>query len=650
MSRPLPPSDTANPRRALVVVALVILVACALWLRTWRLDQLPLGLHFDEAGNGLLIQDHIFRGETPVFFSAYAGREALFMYTQAPFLALLGRTTVALRLPSALWSTVLVLVLYGLGTRMWGWRQGLMAALAAACGGWLVHVGRIGFRANTLPVLSALAVWCLYRALMATDARRARRDWLLSGALFGLCLYTYLAVRVLPLLAPLLLGYLLVAHRPTLRRHLGGIAWFALALAVVATPFVVHMVRVPSDFFARIGQIGAQGEAGAAQTALAQTWATLKMFGVRGARDGFFNLPFRPVFPGIAALPFYLGVIVAALRWRELRGVLVLLWGAVMLLPTILAADAPHWLRAVGAAPATYLLWGLGAGSAWAWLGQRWRYGTATGWLFAIVAAGWWTQATAHEYFDVWARRPEIYYDYMQYASDAAQEAERTPAEHSLLVSEDYYRHATYLFLSPRTHSAQWFDARHAVVWPRTAPWKAVVSASTPTTGDIDPLLRDARGEPYAPNGLYAYTKLEGDSVPPFEPPQPADARFGDVLELRGTGYSGALAAGQTLHVQLWARATGSPGRELRIFVHLVDEQGRIVTQQDALGYDAREWQPGDQFISFHDLALPPKLPAGRLRLVAGLYDVVDGTRYPASGTGAQGDYVELAPPGEATP
>ena len=640
--------DSAPPRaslqRWLIAIAVVALTLVAFALRVWRLDQLPLGLHFDEAGNGLLIQDHIFRGEFPVFFSAYAGREALFMYTQAPFLALMGSNPVALRLPTAIWSSATVVVVYLLGTRFWGWRQGLMAALAVACGGWLVHVGRIGFRANTLPVLSGLAVLCLYNALMLPDVRRARRWWLLSGALFGLCLYTYLAVRVLPLLGPLLLVYLVLFHRPLLRRSGGGMLLFVVALVVVAMPFVVHMVRVPSDFFSRIGQIGVQGERGG-QSVLEQTWTTLKMFGQRGARDGFFNLPFRPVFPGIAVVPFYIGAALAVWRWRNLAGVLVLLWLGVMLLPTILAADAPHWLRAVGAAPATYLLWGLGAGSVWAWASRRWRYGTAAGWLVAVLAAGWWTQATAYEYFNVWARRPEIYYDYMQYATDAAQEAERTPADTSLLVSEDYYRHATYLFLSPRTHTAQWYDARHAVVWPRTAPWKAIISASTPTTDDIAPLLVGARGEPYAPNGLYAYTKLEGDTVPPFEPPVPTQTRFGDVLQLLGTSYRGTVAAGQTVRVQLYARALGSPGRELRIFVHLEDEQNRIVAQQDALGYDAREWQVGDQFISFHDLVLPPDLPAGRLRLIAGLYDVVDGTRYAVTGDGAQGNYVELPPP-----
>src|SRR5919205_470010 len=127
----------------------------------------------------------------PAFFSAYTGHEALFHYTQAPFLLLLGPTILALRLPAALWSTALIPVVYLLGRRFWDWRAGLMAAIAAAYAGWSVHLGRIGFRANSLPVVSGLAIFFLYGALVGGR----RRDWLVSGALFGLSLYTYLAVR-----------------------------------------------------------------------------------------------------------------------------------------------------------------------------------------------------------------------------------------------------------------------------------------------------------------------------------------------------------------------------------------------------------------------------------------------------------------------
>ena len=638
--------EISNQRRW-IALALLVIAGIAFGLRIYELDVLPVGLHFDEAAHGLMVQDHIFRGQTTVFFSSYTGHEALFHYTLAPFLALLGPTPLALRLPAALWSVACVLVVYLLGARFWSWRHGLMAALAAACGGWLVHVGRIGFRANTLPVVSGIAILFLYQALTVDDERQRRRYWCLSGACFGLSLYTYLAVRLLPLLAPLVLIYLLIWHRLLLRRSGRGIGWFTLALLLVSAPLLYHMLRVPSDFWARYEQIAVTAETGPGpmRAIVQNVWSTLLMFGVRGARNGFFNLPLRPVFPGIAVLPFYGGLVIALWRWRQLTYALVVLWLGVMLLPTILAADAPHWLRAIGAAPPTYLLWGIGAGTAWMWLVRRWQWGTAAGWLVVCVLGAWWTQATAREYFGVWAQRPELYYEYMQYATDAAFVAQQVPSEQALLISEDYYRHATYLFLAPRTHTAQWFDARHAVVWPRRAPWSAFISVSTPTTNDIAPVAAHARGVPYAPQGIYAYMQLQGDTVPPFAPPTPHTARFGDVLELRGFDIAGKLTANATLHVQLYCHVLAPVDKELRIFVHVEDPQGRVIAQQDALGYDAREWQLGDQFISFHDLQLPQALPDNDVRLVVGLYDAADGTRYTVEGASSGGQFLRLPLP-----
>lgn len=638
--------------RGIMFAALLLVILIAAGLRLWRLDTVPAGLHFDEAAYGLQTEQ-ILRGELPVFFSNYAGREALFQYTVAPFRAALGPTILAVRLPAALWSIALVPIVYALAARLWGRQHGLLAAIAVACGAWLVHIGRIGYRTNTLPTVSALALYFLYRAL----ADQQRRKWIISGALFGLSLYTYAVVRVLPLLGPLLLLYLLIWHRDLLKRSGRNIAWFSIAVLIVTTPLIAHFVRVPSDWFERFQQVSiTEAQEGRAQLLRSNLLLALRMWGARGVEDDFLRLSLRPAFPGIAALPFYVGVAIALWRWRSLPYALVLLWLGVMLLPVILAAETQiHWIHAIGAAPPAYLLWGLGA-AALLGLGQRALHGfratpALSRALAAIVIVGiaaWWTQATAREYFVQWAQRPDVYYDFMQYATDAARAAEQIPPDQTLLISEDYYRHASYLYLAPRSRTAQWYDARHAVVWPRSAPWTAIVSVSTPTTEDVAPLLVSARGEPYTPSGLFAYMKLQGDTIPPFTPPTPFVAQFGDVLELQGYNLVGTITPNAALRLQLYNRARQSPGRELRLFVHIEDEQRRVIAQDDALGYDAREWQPGDQFISFHDLTLPPTLPAGRLQLIVGLYDAVTGERYPVTGAGAQGDFVQLptqAPP-----
>jgi predicted membrane-bound mannosyltransferase len=84
------------------VIALLLVLLVAAGLRLYRLPELPLGLHYDEAANGILASE-IARGvETPIFIPSYTGKEVLFFYWTALWMKLLGTTPLALRLSAAL--------------------------------------------------------------------------------------------------------------------------------------------------------------------------------------------------------------------------------------------------------------------------------------------------------------------------------------------------------------------------------------------------------------------------------------------------------------------------------------------------------------------------------------------------------------------
>ena len=59
----------------------------------------------------------------------------------------------------------------------------------------------------------------------------------------------------------------------------------------------------------------------------------------------------------------------------------------------------------------------------------------------------------------------------------------------------------------------------------------------------------------------------------------------------------------------------------VKMFVHLLDETGDLVTQWDGLGLAWEGWRQEDVVRQHHSLTLPVDLPAGTYRLVAGLYD-----------------------------
>jgi hypothetical protein len=69
----------------------------------------------------------------------------------------------------------------------------------------------------------------------------------------------------------------------------------------------------------------------------------------------------------------------------------------------------------------------------------------------------------------------------------------------------------------------------------------------------------------------------------------------------------------------------------LKVFVHLLDAQGRLVAQDDSLPalwtYPTNDWQPGQVIVDFHQFPLDASLPSGEYTLQVGLYDEESGRR-----------------------
>ena len=190
----------------LPAIAILAALAVAAGLRLWRLADLPPGLWYDEAVNGVDIRMVLSGQGLPLYFAANGGREPLFIYLQAISVALFGPTPFSLRLVSALVGTATVAAVYACGRELFSPLRGAFAridgrwaaALAAATLAvtyWHVSLSRVGLRAALLPLLSAFAMLAFWRVW--TGGRIRSYAW--TGVWFGLSLYTYTSARVLPL-------------------------------------------------------------------------------------------------------------------------------------------------------------------------------------------------------------------------------------------------------------------------------------------------------------------------------------------------------------------------------------------------------------------------------------------------------------------
>jgi len=397
-------SLTQHPRDKNLLWWMVAVLLVATALRLIAFGEVPPGLYHDEAYHGLDVLD-VLSGHFPLYFPANNGREPLFIYLISLTVGMLGRSPFALRLPAFFVGTLTVATTAALGRVLFSRRVGLLAASVLAVTLWHVHLSRVGFRAGTLPLFVALTAW--QGALGARSGKRCH--WLWAGALYGLSFYTYTASRFTPLALAAFGLYTLAVHSPRSargRRLWSGMGLAGLVALVVVAPLSVYTLSHPDAVLGRQGQVAVFSPAihgGDPWGMLGDhVLRTLGMFFIRGDRIWRHNVPWRPVFDPVLGVAFILGFLVSARRLRrDPAAGFVLTWTAVMSLPTLLAEDAPHFLRGVGLLPVVTFFPALGLD----WLaGRIGRRGTR--WLFLVLPVAFALGSTTWAYFGDYARDP----------------------------------------------------------------------------------------------------------------------------------------------------------------------------------------------------------------------------------------------------
>ena len=129
----------------------------------------------------------------------------------------------------------------------------------------------------------------------------------------------------------------------------------------------------------------------------------------------------------------------------------------------------------------------------------------------------------------------------------------------------------------------------------------------------------------------------------PEQPLASADVAGGPILLLKAV--LDRPAPGEALHLVLYWQAQAPVQESYTVFTQLLDEQGRLVAQQDNLpvtGLAPTEtWQPGLPIRDPYRLAIPPDASPGRYRLLVGLYTAA-GRRPLLLADGRQQEFVEF--------
>ena len=604
--------------------ALAILLFCLLgagWLRIHQLAEIPPGLHYDEAANGILASEIGLDGARPIFIPSYTGKEPLYFYLAGGVMRGVGASVFSLRLTSAYIGLLTIAGIYRAGISLFRDRQvGLFAAIFATISFWHLLFSRLGFRAISQPLLQTLSLLFLFAAL--------RKEKLISvqSVLAGICLaltaYTYLSARILPLLLlPALLPLLLTS--PKRKKRLSRLSIIAGIALLCLLPLLNYFRLHPDTFWTRIRQVA---PAGNEQNLLKSYAQSIGMIGWRGDPYWRFNIPDMPLFGWVTATLTLLGWLMLwgkKCQHDQQRAAQILLIVApfIMILPTALASNeiTPSNLRAIGLIPFIFYL----PAFAIVTLLNQWKKLTRYAPIIAITLLIAGTFQTYHLYFNDWATRQELFYENESDLVALAHHLDQTDTgDDQLFVSAKHYRHPTLAFLSDRYDEIHWLPNGNALVMPANETAQLFYPHSLPPPAWAQPFLPNP-----IPNNNRLFTSYRLNNPLPLTNFTPITINFDHILQL--TSIQPASVISQTVAINLNWHVTTLPPDNLTPFFHLQDEWGRRWSQAEPFAYPSEQWQIDDQILLHAELPVPPATPPGDYQLRVGWFNPTTGEQLP---------------------
>jgi hypothetical protein len=240
------------PYQKLELLLLGLLILAAFVIRVYKLDSFPDTVLADEADNA---QDavRILYGQPPAngFFGLdWTSQPAFSAYKEAAFIYIFGFNILALRLSSALISTLALLPFYLLLRRQFSMAASMLATILFATNVWYLNFSRSGWNCIDASFYMLMAMLFVVWALnaIAVESRSHRWRWLYFAAAGFFCalgLYGYPAGRAITLAMIAFAPTALLFHRRYYKSILLG---FALLFAVEAALFAPQGLYVARNW------------------------------------------------------------------------------------------------------------------------------------------------------------------------------------------------------------------------------------------------------------------------------------------------------------------------------------------------------------------------------------------------------------------
>jgi 4-amino-4-deoxy-L-arabinose transferase-like glycosyltransferase len=612
----------ATNRLLLLSTLLVLLVAAV--LRFYQLGSAPPGFHYDEAVNFIVAREIAFQGARPFpVFAAFNGREVFYFYSAAVFMRGIGEHIFTMHVVSGLMNLLTVATTIGLGRAMFGgqrgWMLGVLAAGFMAVSFPQIFIARQAFRAVSLPLLQALALWALFRGLQ----RRGVSWWLpLAGLLSGTVLYTYMASRLFPVWVGITLLMLLYIERGQWVQRLRQMLVFSAFFLLAAAPITRYYLDNPDVFNDRLNQLSGNTDS---ITYAESVELHLRMFFIEGDPFIRYNEPLAPYFSAVGGSLLLIGLIVATIRLFkhntppvQRSAYLLALLSPLMVLPSILALDGlpPSHMRSIAMVPLVFFLPALGAEGLFQATYRHKvpffaRSQIASGFMAALfIGLSVWVWGR----YDTWVNTPDLYYlnDGDMVAAGAWLEDNMQP-DALVYVTSQHYDHPTLQMHDIPGDNITYLLGERLFLPPPTRPAYFVETANTPLSSALRPFLDtfDTAQSHDNHDGQFAFGVYQFTPTTRTQTQNRTGESVGGVLRLVEAQTTVAPAGGTLTVTSAWEILQAPPYDDFTPLFQLETPQGDVLDRVEPFMQRTTRWRSGERLIEVVRFEIPPGTAPG---------------------------------------
>lgn len=347
------------------LVGLILgLTTTAFLLRAFQADRIPIILSGDEASVGITAGNFTNGSWNNIFITSWYAFPSFFFAIPSIFIGLLGHTTLALRLPSALAGALTVTATFFVARAMFGKRAAWFTAVFLAVFHFHIHFSRIGLN----NIWDGLWYIVTIGALWYGWEKDRRNAYVLAGLSLGISQYFYSSGHTIPIL---ILAWVILAaifDRPRLKRAWVNLLILLIVAGIVSLPLIWHYVKYPNTFIEPMNRVvltSAWLRQEAINTSTPAWKIVLKQVGL--AIGSFTYEPLRawytpevPLLRPFSAGLFLIGIILLFFRKQKWHIIPLVLWLFAFMAIGGLSESTPAAQRYVAAAPVCALLVGYG--------------------------------------------------------------------------------------------------------------------------------------------------------------------------------------------------------------------------------------------------------------------------------------------------